>query len=322
MIAPVRIELPTVFGMGSVNAFLFVEPEPLLIDCGEKTPQSWETLKLAFNEHGLDIKDLKKLIITHAHVDHMGMAGKIAEETDAEIWVNEETLPWAINLEHKWDERANLMKGQIDRILPPSGPERDAVMNIFSMFGTIRQVWDPVPEDRVNVFPMSGQMDLGGKAWEILYAPGHAQTQTCFYQPEDKAFLSADMILRKTPTPVFEVHPDHPTERLKTLPIMLKSFEMVRALDIEHTYPGHYDNMGDPTMLIDNQVARIHQRKEEVAQHIESGTNDFFNLFKIMYPGPMHLPGFAMLLGYLDLLELEGRVTIQSVGQKPVVELV
>ena len=83
MTEPIRIELPTMYGMKSVNAYLFLTPELTLIDCGEKTDASWDALQTALAKHGLAIKDIKRVIITHAHVDHIGMAHKISEESGA-----------------------------------------------------------------------------------------------------------------------------------------------------------------------------------------------------------------------------------------------
>jgi len=74
MTEPIRIELPTIYGMKSVNAYLFLDPEPTLIDCGEKTDASWKALQSALAVYNLAVKDIKKVIITHAHVDHIGEA--------------------------------------------------------------------------------------------------------------------------------------------------------------------------------------------------------------------------------------------------------
>ena len=82
--APVLIELPTIYGMKSVNAFLLKGDEPTLVDCGEKTPASFEALRAGLRREGLELKDLQKIVITHAHVDHMGMAAQVAEASGAE----------------------------------------------------------------------------------------------------------------------------------------------------------------------------------------------------------------------------------------------
>lgn len=74
---PIRIALPTLHHSLMVNTYLFLDPEPVLVDCGLNTPESWIGLNSALNKHGISLKDLKKIIITHAHIDHMGLAGRI-----------------------------------------------------------------------------------------------------------------------------------------------------------------------------------------------------------------------------------------------------
>ena len=69
----------------------------------------------------LRVKDLKKVIITHAHVDHIGMAGKIAEESNAEIWVNDYTYNWAINTKEMWHQRMKMMQKHILNNIPSNG---------------------------------------------------------------------------------------------------------------------------------------------------------------------------------------------------------
>ena len=77
MITPIQIELPTPYSLGSissVNAWLFTEPEPTLIDCGLKTEESRLALEAGLAQQGLQLEDIQHIIITHAHEDHSGLA--------------------------------------------------------------------------------------------------------------------------------------------------------------------------------------------------------------------------------------------------------
>ena len=116
---PVHIELPTQF-MGTVNCFLFKDPEPVLIDCGDKTKGAWEKLVASLKAEGLRLQDIKKVIITHAHVDHMGMSKRIVEASGAKIWVSEITYDWAWNLKAKWKERGNIFRNTLKMTEDPA----------------------------------------------------------------------------------------------------------------------------------------------------------------------------------------------------------
>lgn len=305
---PIRIELPTLYGMKTVNAYLLLDPVPTLVDCGEKTDQSWDTLLAALAQHQLTIKDIQQVIITHAHVDHIGMAGKIAANSDAFIWVNEYCYPWAINKEQKWEQRMQLM----ERMLPSSANAPSGFKEmILSFMKNVVHHWDNIPEEKVKVFPMEGQMIFGGGVWDILYAPGHANMQTCFYQRDKKWLLAADMLLRITPTPVMDVSIEDPTRRDKGLVQLLDSYEKIAALDIEKVFPGHYEPFDNHREVISYQVDRIHTRIQECYQLIEKGTSDFMDLLNLLYANRVSMPAMSMLIGYLDMLVDAGKVQMR-----------
>ena len=308
MTEPIRIELPTLYGMQSVNAFLFLEPEPVLIDCGEKTTATWEALQAALAEYNLQIKDLKKIIITHAHVDHMGMAGKIAAESEAEIWVNEYSYDWAISADIMWERRVNIMKKFLLGDLPPNGQGASMKQMLESFTSVVINAWDNIPASRIKTFPMEGVINFGGTAWQIIYAPGHAATQTCFFQKEQGWLIAGDALLRITPTPVFDFKKDHPEIRENSLSVMIKTLENLAKLPIKKVFPGHYQTFPDPQSIIQYQLDRIQMRKEETFGLIKEGKHRFYELFDVLYVNRMNMPGLAMLRGYLDLLLDENKI--------------
>jgi len=296
------------YGMKSVNAYLFLDPEPVLIDCGEKSDAAWEALETALAVHNLVIKDLKKLIITHAHVDHIGMAGRVVEESGAEVWVNEYCYDWAVNKDLMWERRTKMMKKHLLGEMPPNGEGENSTKIFFHFMNAIMDAWDPIPAEKVHSFPIDGMLNFGGADWQVIYAPGHTNMQTCFYQQEKKWLIGADMLLSITPTPVIEFRLDDPTKRQRGLEEMLQSFEKMKALDIETVFPGHYQPFGDHQRLIDAQVRRIHMRKDATYELIKEGKNRFYELFDVLYTNRMNMPGMSMLRGYLDLLIDENRI--------------
>src|SRR5579859_5516631 len=94
------ITLPIPFAIGSVTCYL-VEGEPLtLIDCGTQTDECYTALATALGEKGYRISDIERLIITHHHSDHLGLAERIAQESGAEVWAHPATVPWLESPEH------------------------------------------------------------------------------------------------------------------------------------------------------------------------------------------------------------------------------
>lgn len=307
MTYPIQIPLPIPYAVGPVNSYLFIEPEPTLIDCGVSSDESWSALATALAAHQLTIADLQRVIITHAHVDHMGMAGKIAAHSPAQIWVAEMNYDWAVNLPLKWQRRMAFMGVVIQQF----GLRAEQQQAILSGMARTPMLWDVIPAERVVTFPLDGTLVIGGQPWQVIYTPGHSNTQTCFYQADSHQFLAADMLLPVTPTPVIEEPLDGGDERVPGLPQFLDSLALVEALEIEQVYPGHGAPFTDHRALIQRQSARIAQRTEECYGLIADGAQTFDALFAAMYGAHSTADRFSalgMLVGYLDLLEVDGLI--------------
>lgn len=305
---PVRIALPTGLQVGDVNVYLFPEPEPVLVDTGIRSQESWEALQFGLAAHDLRVDDLSRVIITHAHVDHYGQAGTITAHSDAYVWIADVGAPWLLAPEARWQRRLDYYRAEF---LPRVGlPAETAEMIVLGM-QTVAAQSDPIPAERVHTFAADGTLQLGGMAWQVLHTPGHASMQTCFYQPETRQLLSADHLLSVTPTPVVEAPPKGTRERAPALPQFLHSLERVEVLDVDTVYPGHGRPFDNHREVIARQRERIRQRTAECLHWIEAGVHTPAELLDKMYahrPAQLRFAGLWMLIGYLDLLVADGAV--------------
>lgn len=306
MTTPARIELPTAFGMKSVNAYLFLGDEPTLVDCGENSDAVWAALTTALAPYDLEISDIKRLIITHAHVDHIGMAGRIIENSEAELWISEYGYDWAVRPVEMNERGIEIAQ---DYFAALGEPPADSFINKFvEIFRSLRNYWTAIPTDRVRTFAVDDTLTINGEPWQSIYAPGHCIHQTCFYHAASKTLLSADMILPLAPAPVIDPTLQPPYERVKALPLLLQSYQRFQQLNVENVLSGHYEPITDYYELIKRQVARVHQRIEECHAAIASGTTQFWDLLEKLYAGRVGFMAVPMLMGYLDVLEMEHRI--------------
>lgn len=305
---PNRIELPTGLGVGPANAWLFTTPEPILVDAGVKTEACWLALQDQLVEQGVAVRDLARVVITHPHVDHFGLAARIVNESDATVWICELGAPWLSAERGRWEARLDYYRRDF---LPSTGlPSREADM-IMAGMRALESLAEPVPDECIVRFRPDGVLQLGGRSWQVLHAPGHTSTQTCFYQPESRQLISADMLLAVTPTPIVEDPPDGSAERVPALPAFLDSLEVLDRLDIDQVLPGHGRPFRNHRQVIARQRERIEQRKLECFAYVRQGVDNIPDLVERMYahqPPGMRLTGLWMLVGYLDLLLAEGLV--------------
>lgn len=300
---PHRLELPTDLGVGPVNAYLFTHPEVVLVDAGIKTLACWEALVDGLAQHGIAPADIARVVISHAHVDHYGLAGRLVAESDATVWISELGAPWLVASGDRWRERLDYYRDDFLRHL--GLPDDVVALTLHGMERLAAQV-DPVPVERIIPFRLDGILQMGGGAWQVIHTPGHASMQTVFYQPETAQLLSADMLLAVTPTPVVEQPPPGEGRRVPALPLFVRSLDVVAALNVATVYPGHGRPFGDHRRVIKRQRERIAQRRAECLAFVRAGLARIPELLDAMYahqPPATRLAGLWMLIGYLDLLE-------------------
>ncbi len=311
---PRRIELPTGLPVGTVNVYLFTQPEPVLVDTGVKSAESKAALQAALSNFNLSVGDLSKIIITHPHIDHFGLAGWLARHSNAQIFIFELGLPWLLNFTTVWQQRFDYY---VNDLFPRMGLPPEIADPIIEYYRSIKDAYDPLPPERATVFQNGNWLTMGGAKWRVIYTPGHTYTQTCFYQPETQQLLSADMLLAIAPTPIADPPPPGKTERVPSLPQFMRSLEIVEALNVHQVYPGHGDPFANHKTVIRRQQKRIQQRKQETLHLIQTGNRTIASLLMALYahyPPRYRFAGLWMLLGYLDLLKAEGKITETEVG--------
>ena len=118
---------------------------PALFDCGPAS--TLEALRSGLRERGLEVRDLRHLLLSHIHLDHAGAAGTlVAENPELTVWVSEVGAP---------------------HLADPSRLEASA----RRLFPNFDQLWGPlVPVPEANIRLAAG--DAVG--WEAFPTPGHA----------------------------------------------------------------------------------------------------------------------------------------------------
>src|SRR3954453_12547050 len=85
----IPISVPTPFYIGPVNVYLIAQDPVTLIDTGPKTREAAEALRDGLRRNGFRLADVKRILLTHAHEDHCGLAKSVRDEAkDAEILVH------------------------------------------------------------------------------------------------------------------------------------------------------------------------------------------------------------------------------------------
>jgi glyoxylase-like metal-dependent hydrolase (beta-lactamase superfamily II) len=144
--------------------------------------------------------------------------------------------------------------------------------------------------------------------------PGHCVNQIVLHQPESGYLISADMLLRNTAMPMIDRAIDDPKGKTKSMVQLLDSYERLQELHLTKIFPGHWEFKGDPFEVIEWQLAAIHKKVAITLDLVRGGLSDFTDILDQIYPGKRIPPTFFMVLGFLDILIEQEKVSIQKEG--------
>src|ERR687895_1692402 len=92
-----RLAIPTPFAVGRVNVYL-IEDEPLtLVDAGPNSGTSFDELQRGLRELGHELEELELVILTHQHIDHLGLVGIVASHSGADVAAIDVAVPFVEN---------------------------------------------------------------------------------------------------------------------------------------------------------------------------------------------------------------------------------
>ncbi|MDR7471279.1 MAG: MBL fold metallo-hydrolase [Armatimonadota bacterium] len=294
-----RIELPTPFPVGPVNAYLLAGEPLTLVDAGPRTPQAQAALEAGVARAGHRLEEIRRVVLTHGHTDHAGNAAWVAQRSGAAVYAHPADRPkvsgqrWA--LEH-------LRAFVVQAGLPPSALEAFA-----ERLGALRQYHEPVPE--LQPLDDGQSLALDGERLRVLHTPGHSHGHVCLYH-EDGVLIAGDLLLADiSPNPVVEFGPDG--RRLPTLPLYLQSLRRVLLLNCDVAHPGHGPALDNPNARIRELIAHHDQRKERVAALLRGGARTLAELCRELYPDVDEaslILALSEVVGHLDLLAEEKRL--------------
>jgi len=294
----VPISLPTPYPVGPVNAYLLPGPPVTLVDCGPKTPEAKAALEAGLARAGTSLAQIERLIITHGHVDHFGLASAVTAASGASVYVHEADRPKLLV------DRSFL--GPMRALITEAGFPGEVADMLGGGLKRYRDHLDPVvPTDLIGD---GDRLLLGDGTLEVIHTPGHAQGHVCLWDGE--ALVSGDLLLEEiSPNPLIEFGRDG--RRLRTLPALLQSLRRVEALNPTIAYPGHGDPLSHPAARVPELVRHHNERKKRLARMLAEHRWTLREMAEAWFPGLDRLNlflGLSEVMGHLDLLEDEERL--------------
>jgi glyoxylase-like metal-dependent hydrolase (beta-lactamase superfamily II) len=319
----IKIDVP--FGVRFVSLYLFkVEEKNVLIDAGLNS-KGW--IKIFFKrlkELNMTLNDIDTCIITHSHIDHIGLSGVLREKNpEAEILMHDITqniLEWETDKgnSEEIEQEAIKVSFQLKRY-GLSEEQRKRVVQFFTYWPKLRQYQKP---DRVLHDGDTVLKDL-----EVIWTPGHSFGHICVFNKKKRHLFSGDHVLsRITPHIGNFVVPEFISKQYSdynfnnVLDQYLQSLDRINELRPEIIFPGHQDIIYNPQERI-TQIKEHHkQRLADISEVIKDNPMTPFKISKIHFGEDLDeinsFLGLSEVLGHLLYLEDKKQVkTIEKNGQ-------
>jgi glyoxylase-like metal-dependent hydrolase (beta-lactamase superfamily II) len=307
------LRVPTPFQVGRVNAYL-LEDEPLtLIDTGPNSGKALDELEHQLEALGHRIEDLELVVVTHQHIDHLGLVDIIATRSGAEVAALDLLAPFIENFgadaERDDDEAAALMRRH--------GISEEVVTALRQVTGSFRAWGSKAKVTR----PLSdGEMlSLRDRSLEVQHRPGHSPSDTVFWDADRRILIGADhLIAHISSNPLISRPLDGSGERTQALVTYLKSLQRTRELPAEIVLAGHGEPITDHVSLIDERFAMHQRRAEKIYGLIAEQPRTGHELAQTMWGDVAVTQAFLTLsevIGHVDLLVNAGHVSEVDDGE-------
>jgi len=272
----------------------------LLIDCGTDWEPGREALRQGFTDLGLEESAVHTLVVSHLHLDHVGMSARLVEEWGCRFIMHER----ASKLVDKYNDTPGYVS-RLTKIATTHGVP-DSAVKATATFE--RPDYMPLINAPDHTVVDGESIDLGdGRSLEVVHTPGHEPAHICVRDTRTGILFSGDHVLpRISPVIMWD------TDLSDPLGDYLNSLQKLIGLNIGVTYPAHGTliDQGDERA---RQILLHHDRRLlDMAELVREGETDAWQvMLKSFRPNLDALQSrlaFLETISHLEHLRLTGRI--------------
>jgi glyoxylase-like metal-dependent hydrolase (beta-lactamase superfamily II) len=211
-------------------------------------------LEAGLAEHGVTIEDIERVLLTHYHPDHTGLAGELQQASGASVHVHEADAELVEGHRDAWDRFDDRQRTVYEEwAVPP--PKRDALLEHMAEARALYGV--PV---EVTPFTDGDRFDLGETELEVVHTPGHSAGHCCLAVHASGTVLTGDAVL-----PHYTPNVGGADIRLTgALERYRQSLERFASMAFDRALPGHREPIHNPSTRAEYILAHHEERARRV----------------------------------------------------------
>ncbi|KKW90736.1 MULTISPECIES: MBL fold metallo-hydrolase [Sphingobium] len=161
-----------------------------IVDTGLRTTETTAAWRQAFAST-LGHRPVRRIIVTHLHPDHSGMAGWLAQKQPAQLWMTRlEYMTLRVLAAYTGQEAPE----EAIRFYRTAGWDEEALDHYRARFGDFGKLLYPLP-DSFRALEHGQTLMIGGRAWTVVVGRGHSPEHAMLHCPEAKLLISGDQVL-------------------------------------------------------------------------------------------------------------------------------
>jgi glyoxylase-like metal-dependent hydrolase (beta-lactamase superfamily II) len=309
-----RISVPTPFYVGPVNVYLIDEDPLTLIDAGPRDDASLGALRSGLSRLGYTLSDIKRIIISHAHADHYGLARVIIEESGATAYI------------HEWDAPAVSADADYHayrELLTAAGVPRDAIDRMEVGYEKFKGFAYPL--DHVETLKDDDEVLFEHESLTVVHTPGHTPGSICLVRTSNRLVFASDTVLKTiTPNPVLSPDPINAKRRFQSLGEYLVSLARIRALAPTVLKGGHGDDVTDYDEHFHRMYRFTNARQSKLLALLPRNGATAWEASMLLFPDAGGYHRFLALsetVAHLDYAVSEGKLEVGGKGEREIYQM-
>ncbi len=297
----------------------------IMIDAGPDYDGAWDVLAAQLGAAGLDIADVKYIAVTHAHIDHCGLAFRwqeagvavAASALEAQSFLHgRNIIGYQTQYVFEHMRRVGVPEERISGFIESRETMRRAFRSGDNTGGGVRRERWPglirgTPFRADLALDDGAAIRLGDRCVRLVSAPGHTPGNCVFYEPDTGVLFSGDQIipgLNSNPGWHWDLDAE-PPQRFRSLPAFANSLDRIEQLGPSYLYPGHREPSGDVAGEIER-VRRHHRKRQgQLLELLSDGPHTAYDLLAKMFkrlPDRRLWQAMAEITGHIDALVVRG----------------